>query len=68
MKFYIHRNSGNKVFVKEKRFAESQGILMDNWGKKWTLIEAESIEHARQIGDDILPESSFKSYPFPFRH
>ena len=48
--FYIHLNSGNKVFVKTKDFFESQGGFTENWGRYWYPIYASSIEDARDKG------------------
>lgn len=53
--YYVHRNSGNKVFVKGGDFFEKQGGLTDPWGKSWRKVHASSIEDARAIGEEILP-------------
>ena len=38
------------VYVKEGNFFESQGGLTSDWGKYWRPVYADSIEHARLIG------------------
>jgi hypothetical protein len=53
--YYVHRNSGNAVFVKEGSFFEQQGGLFQPWGDGWTKVHAASIEDARAIGERILP-------------
>ncbi|HEJ3062545.1 TPA: DUF550 domain-containing protein [Pseudomonas aeruginosa] len=53
--YFVHRNAGKKVFVKHGPFFRDQGGLTQNWGKGWTRIKATSIEHARQIGEELLP-------------
>lgn len=53
--YYIHRNSGQAVFVKEAGFFESQGGLTEAWGKAWTKISAESVDDARRIAQETLP-------------
>ncbi len=53
--YFVHRNAGNKVFVKHGPFFRDQGGLSQDWGKGWTRIKASSIEHARQIGEELLP-------------
>lgn len=53
--YYVVRNSGRCVFVKEGVFFASQGGLTADWGKHWTKITAASIEHARRIGGAVLP-------------
>ena len=40
------------VYVKEGEFFKNQGGLVEDWGKNWTPVEAESIEHARKIGEN----------------
>lgn len=62
--YYIHRNQGNSVFVKEGSFFEEQGGLVDDWGKGWKKVYADSIEHARLIGETTLPKHKtwFESY------
>lgn len=52
--FYVHRNSGNVVFVKEGTFFEQQGGLTQPWGKRWVRIQADSIEDARARGEALL--------------
>lgn len=44
--YYVHYN-GHSWFVKEARFFVDQGGLVEEWGKKWKLILASSIENAR---------------------
>ena len=53
--YFVHRNDGKKVFVKHGPFFQEQGGLTQDWGKGWTRIKATSIEHARQIGEEVLP-------------
>ena len=55
---YVHRNSGQKVFVKEASFFVSQGGLREAWGRSWTPVVAISIEHARRVGEETLPKWS----------
>ncbi len=35
-------------------FKTQYGLTQD-WGKGWTRIKASSIEHAREIGEELLP-------------
>ncbi|OBY90486.1 hypothetical protein A6723_019440 [Pseudomonas sp. AU11447] len=53
--YFVHRNAGKSVFVKHGPFFRDQGGLTQDWGKGWTRIKATSIEHARQIGEEVLP-------------
>ena len=53
--YYVMRNSGQAVFVKEADFFVSQGGLKEKWGLHWRLIFAASIEDARKVGHEILP-------------
>lgn len=53
--YYIVRNSGRCVFVKAGAFFRDQGGQTLDWGKHWTKITAASIEHARRIGEAVLP-------------
>lgn len=53
---YVHRNPGQKVFVKEAAFFASQGGLREEWGRSWTPVTADSIEDARRIGEETLPK------------
>lgn len=46
-KFAIHVNPGGATFVKYYDYFVSQGGLVQDWGKHWTIIEAESMRHAR---------------------
>lgn len=39
--------NGAAWMVKEGAFFESQGGLVDDWGKNWKPVWADSIEHAR---------------------
>lgn len=43
------------VFVKEKDFFISQGGDKQAWGKSWVEVEANSIEHARELGCSMFP-------------
>jgi hypothetical protein len=54
--YMIHRNEGNAVFVKETEFFVSQGGLVQEWGRRWRPIVAESFEDARAKGERILPK------------
>ncbi len=49
-----NRASGS-VFVKEKEFFISQGGDKQAWGRAWEEIEANSIEHARELGCKLFP-------------
>ncbi|HBP0273733.1 TPA: DUF550 domain-containing protein [Pseudomonas aeruginosa] len=53
--YFVHRNAGKKVSVKHGPFFRDQGGLTQDWGKGWTRIKASSIEHARQVGESLLP-------------
>lgn len=53
--YFVHRNAGKAVFVKHGPFFRDQGGLTQDWGKGWTRIKASSIEHARKIGEELLP-------------
>lgn len=57
--YYVHRNAGNKVFVKGGQFFIDQGGLEQEWGKNWTRVCADSLEHARSIGESTLPEVKY---------
>jgi hypothetical protein len=57
--FYVMRNSGQAVFVKEGKFFESQGGLTAPWGRAWKKIKATSIEDARTWGEKNLPPCVF---------
>lgn len=56
--YYVHRNAGGAVFVKEAAFFASQGGLVEEWGKGWIKVRATSIEHARTVGDQTLPATT----------
>lgn len=49
MEHFILVNSAG-VYVKEGSFFRSQGGMKEEWGQAWERVEADSIEHARQIG------------------
>ncbi|RQF90602.1 hypothetical protein IPC255_19480 [Pseudomonas aeruginosa] len=53
--YFVHRNAGKAVFVKHGPFFRDQSGLTQDWGKGWTRIKASSIEHARQVGEELLP-------------
>ncbi|EPH5796778.1 hypothetical protein ACS2R3_004307 [Pseudomonas aeruginosa] len=53
--YFVMRNAGGAVFVKHGPFFRDQGGLTQDWGKGWTRIKASSIEHARQVGEELLP-------------
>lgn len=44
------------VYVKEAEFFKSQGGLTQLWGKNWKLVEADSVEDARNIGKRLQPK------------
>lgn len=37
------------IYVKEKEFFESKGGLTEQWGQRWVLVHANSIEDARAL-------------------
>jgi hypothetical protein len=45
------------VYVKEGSFFRHQGGLTEDWGKDWVSVQAEGIEHARMIGEQIRYEA-----------
>jgi len=45
---YVHKNSGNALFVKEAEFFKSQGGLTEEWGQHWQPVIATSIGAARR--------------------
>jgi hypothetical protein len=47
-----NQHSGS-VFVKEREFFISQGGDKEDWGRNWILIEADSIEGAREKGCNL---------------
>jgi len=49
--FYIHRNEGKAIFVKEAAFFESQGGLIQPWGNVWHRIFANSLAEARTVAE-----------------
>jgi len=51
MEFYILIEPW-AVYVKEAEFFKSQGGPTEEWGKRWELVEAKSIENARQKGKE----------------
>ena len=59
-KYFVMRNSGQAVFVKEAEFFEAQkresGPNDQTWWTHWTPVYAEGIEHARLIGETQLPK------------
>lgn len=54
--YFVHRNPGGAVFVKEGQFFRDQGGETEEWGKAWTRVVASGIEHARVIGENTLPK------------
>lgn len=48
--YYTLKNAGGAIFVKEGRFFEQQGGLVQDWGSHWKKVRATSIEHARELG------------------
>lgn len=57
--FYVSYN-GFSVFVKESAFFISQGGLTEDWGKGWTLVYADTIEHARTKGELMVERGQLK--------
>jgi hypothetical protein len=55
--YYTMKNSGNAIFVKEGRFFEQQGGLVQEWGSRWKKVRALSIEHARKIGAKVWADT-----------
>lgn len=54
--YYVHRNGAGVVFVKSREFfLEQKGDTLP-WGLSWTRIRAYSIEDARHVGDEVLPQ------------
>ena len=53
--YYVHRNSGQAVFVKYGPFFEAQGGLTSPWGRVWSRIRAVSVEDARAKAEALLP-------------
>lgn len=51
---YVHKNSGEALFVKEADFFRSQGGLTEQWGKAWTPVVARSIGEARRKASVIF--------------
>ena len=41
------------VYVKTANYFIEQGGLKNNWGKNWIGVEANSIAHARELGQKI---------------
>ena len=63
MKYMIHANKDSgSVFVKDKDFFIAQGGDMQTWGRDWIEVEANSIEHARELGCKMFP------YARPYEH
>lgn len=70
-RYMVHRNSGNAVFVKEGNFFDEQ--VRDSkpepgrekqWWEAWTRVDADSIEHARLIGETTLPRVNNNAWSF----
>lgn len=59
--YYVHKNAGEKIFVKEEEFFISQGGLTAKWGRAWRKVQAESIEDARLVGEKLLAGYKFAS-------
>ena len=59
--YYVHKNAGKFIFVKEESFFISQGGLTAKWGRAWRKVQADSIEHARLIGQEMLKNYKFSS-------
>ena len=41
------------VYVKTAAYFVEQGGLKDDWGKNWIGVKANSIAHARELGQEI---------------
>lgn len=54
--FYVHRNSGNAVFVKTEGYFLQQKGDTEPWGLSWVKVEAFAIEDARHLAERILPQ------------
>ena len=52
-RYYWHWN-GAAVSIKVESFFIEQGGLIAEWGRHWTLIEADSIEDARTRAKHIV--------------
>lgn len=50
---YVHYN-GAACFVKEAEYFVASGGLVDDWGKLWRPVVADSIEDARQMAKAIF--------------
>lgn len=51
VRYAIHVNWAGASFVKEYDFFVSQGGLTEEWGRAWTIVEAEDIYAARVIAE-----------------
>lgn len=54
--YFVHRNAGHAVFVKEGVFFVRQGGGNEPWGRNWRPVVATSIEDARAVGERVLPK------------
>lgn len=50
--FYVLVSWAKAVFVKEEYFFVQQGGLTQKWGRNWKPIQANSIEHARELAHE----------------
>ena len=48
-----HGEVSRTVYVKEGNFFVQQGGLREAWGASWIKVQADSIEHAREIGMNL---------------
>lgn len=53
---YVHCNSGNALFVKDKDMFDIMGGMTKDWGKNWVPVIASSIEQAREIAGIIFKD------------
>lgn len=55
--FILLRESGISTMVKVGSFFRQQGGDTEDWGKNWISVQADSIEHAREIGERMKHEN-----------
>jgi hypothetical protein len=48
--YMVTVNGAGSVYVKELDFFHEQGGFKQSWGKHWTPVVANNIEHARERG------------------
>ena len=56
MKYYVLVEPW-AVYVKEADFFVAQGGLTAEWGKRWKLLEAPSMEFARRIAKESCADA-----------